>query len=414
MTFSLIRLLSLCLVALGLFGCLAKSIAEDWTRWRGPDLNGISSEAGWLAKWPDDGPKRLWKAKVGTGFSSVSIANGRVYTIGNAGRRRDAEKDTVFCFDAVTGKQIWSHAYEAKLDPKYYAGGPSSTPTLDGNRVYTLSKRGLLICLGAADGHVIWQKNIATETNAKRPTWGFAGSPLVIDDTLFVNVGAHGTALDKKTGRILWSTGRESSSYSSFVHNVRGGRQELVMFAHNAVVAVDPKTGSMIWSYPWETKHDTNSADPILIGDTVFISSGYDRGCALLKIDGNKVTKLWENKNMRNHFNPCMLIDGHVYGFDGNTGRATLKCIKLATGKVQWEEDSFGGFGAIQAIGKKLLIISNQGELIVAEANANEFTEISRAQVTGPKCWTTPVLSNGRIYCRNSRGDLTCLDVSGK
>ena len=414
MTFSLFRLLSLGLVALGLFCSLAKPTAGDWSRWRGPDLNGISAETGWLAKWPDDGPKRLWKAKVGTGFSSVSVANGKVYTLGNSGRGKGEEKDTVFCFDAATGKAIWSHAYDAKLDPKYYAGGPSGTPTVDGNRVYTLSKRGQLICFGAADGHVVWQKNVATETKAKRPTWGFAGSPLVIGDTLLVNVGAHGTALDKKSGKILWSTGRDSASYSSIVPYVRDGRQELVMFAQNELVAVDPKTGSTLWSYPWETKHDTNAADPILIGDKVFISSGYDRGCALLQVDGNKVRKLWENKNMRNHFNPCVLIDGHVYGFDGNTGRATLKCIKLANGKVQWEEDSFGGFGAIQAIGKKLLIISNQGELIVAGANAGEFTEISRAQVTGPKCWTTPVLANGRIYCRNSRGDLTCLDVSGK
>ena len=414
MTFSLIRLLSLSLVALGLFASLAKPAAGDWTRWRGPDLNGISSETGWLAKWPDDGPKRLWKAKVGTGFSSVSVANGKVYTLGNSGRGKGEEKDTVFCFDAATGKAIWSHAYEAKLDPKYYAGGPSSTPTVDGDHVFTLGKRGQLICFGAADGHVVWQKNIATETKGKRPTWGFAGSPLVIGDTVFVNVGAHGTALDKKTGKILWSTGRDSASYSSIVPHVRNGRQELVMFAYNAVIAVDPETGSTLWSYPWETKHDSNAADPILIGDKVFISSGYDRGCALLQVDGNKVRKLWENKNMRNHFNPCVLIDGHVYGFDGNTGRATLKCIELATGKVQWEEKSFGGFGALQAVGEKLLIISNQGELVVAEANADEFTEISRAQVTGPKCWTTPVLSNGRIYCRNSRGDLTCLDVSSK
>ena len=414
MTFSFIRLLSLGIVALGLFAGLAKPAAEDWTRWRGPDLNGISSETDWLAKWPDDGPKRLWKAKVGTGFSSLSVANGKVYTLGNSGRGKGEEKDTVFCFDAATGKAIWSHAYEAKLDPKYYDGGPSGTPTVDGDRVFTLGKRGQLICFGAADGHVVWQKNVATEIKGKRPTWGFAGSPLVIGGTVFVNVGGHGTALDKKTGKILWSTGRDAASYSSIVPHIRDGRQELVMFAYKAVVAVDPKTGSKLWSYPWETKHNTNAADPILIGDKVFISSGYDRGCALLQINGDKVAKLWENKNMRNHFNPCVLIDGYLYGFDGNTGRASLKCIELATGKVQWEEKSFGGFGALQAIGKKLLIISNQGELIVAEANADEFTETSRAQVTGPKCWTTPVLANGRIYCRNSRGDLTCLDVSSK
>jgi len=414
MAFSLMRFSLPGLVALGLFSNLAKPAASDWARWRGPDLNGISSETGWQAKWPDDGPKRLWKARVGTGFSSVSVANGKVYTLGNSGRGRGDEKDTVFCFDAATGKQIWSHAYEARLDPKYYAGGPSGTPTVDGDRVYTLGKRGQLLCLGATDGRVVWQKNVATETKAKSPTWGFAGSPLVIDNTLFVNVGARGTALDKKTGKILWSTGRESSSYSSFVPNVRDGRRELVMFAQKAVVGVDPKTGSVLWSYPWKTRHDSNAADPILIGDKVFISSGYDRGCALLKIDGNKVAKLWENKNMRNHFNPCVLIDGHVYGFDGNTGRASFKCLELATGRERWEEDSFSGFGAVQAIGKKLLIISNQGELIIAEANADAYTEISRAQVTGPKCWTTPVLANGRIYCRNSRGDLTCLDVSEK
>ena len=153
-------------VSLGLFGSLAKPCALDWVRWRGPDLNGISRETGWLTKWPDDGPKRLWKAKVGTGFSSLAVANGNVYTLGNSGRGRGEEKDTIFCFDAATGKVIWSHAYEAKLDPKYYDGGPSGTPTVDGDRVYTLSKHGMLICLDTADGHVVWQKNVASEKKA--------------------------------------------------------------------------------------------------------------------------------------------------------------------------------------------------------------------------------------------------------
>ena len=137
---------------------------------------------------------------------------------------------------------------------------------------------------------------------------------------------------------------------------------------------VNPKDGKKLWGYPWKTKYGVNSADPILLGDKVFISSGYDRGCALLKVDGTKVTKIWENKNMCNHFNACVLIDGYLYGFSGNTGRGTLRCLEMATGEMKWEEKSFGGFGALQAIGKNLLIISNQGELVVADSNPETFT----------------------------------------
>lgn len=401
-------------IFLGLVGTVVSVDAGDWYRWRGPNVNGISEEAGWNAKWSDDGPKRLWKAKVGTGFSSVTIADGRAYSMGNSGRGRGAEKDTIFCFNALTGKTLWSHSYESKLDPKYYDGGTSATPTIDGNFVYTLSKDGLLFCFEASSGKVVWEKNVGKAIKAKRPMWGYASSPLVIDNALLVNVGTYGTCLDKKTGEIIWETGRAASGYSSFVPYTRGDQDELVLFAAEEVVGINPKDGKKLWGYPWKTKYGVNSADPILLDDMVFISSGYDRGCALLKVNGAKVTKIWENKNMCNHFNACVLIDGHLYGFSGNTGRGVLRCLEMATGKIKWEEKSFGGFGALQAIGKKLLIISNQGELVVADSNPGSFTEISRAQVTGPKCWTTPVLSNGRVYCRNSRGDLVCLDLSTK
>ena len=408
------RIISIGIIALGLTFLADMATAGDWHRWRGPNGNGISDETGWLAKWSDDGPKRLWKAKVGTGFSSITVSDGRAYTMGNSGRGRGKEQDTVFCFDAATGKELWSHSYGAKLDPKYYDGGTSATPTIDGDRVYTLSKDGLLICFEAADGKVKWQKDVAKAVKAKRPTWGYASSPVIINDALLVNVGTYGTCLDKNTGDIIWQTGGGASGYSSMVPYVRDGQREVVLFAAEEVVALDPKTGKKRWGYPWETKYGVNSADPIMLGDMVFISSGYDRGCALLKVAGGKATKIWENKNMCNHFNACVLIDGHLYGFSGNTGRGTLRCLEMATGKMKWEEKSFGGFGALQAIGQKLLIISNQGELVVADTNPDEFTEISRAQVTGPKCWTTPVLSNGRVYCRNSRGDLICLDLSAK
>ncbi len=404
-------LLSGICISLFLIGTVVSADAADWYRWRGPDVNGISNETNWNAKWSDDGPKRLWKAKIGTGFSSITVAAGRAYSMGNSGRGRGIEKDTIFCFDALTGKNLWSYSYESKLDPKYYDGGTSATPTIDGNHVFTLSKDGLLICFEASNGKVVWQKSVGKAIKSKRPMWGYASSPLVIDKSLFVNVGTYGTCLDKKTGEVIWETGKEASGYSSFVPYVRGGQDELVLFAAEEVVGINPKDGKKQWGYPWKTKYGVNSADPILLGDKVFISSGYDRGCALLKVDGAKITKIWENKNMCNHFNACVLIDGYLYGFSGNTGRGTLRCLEMATGKMKWEEKSFGGFGALQAIGKKLLIISNQGELVVADSNPENFTEIARAQVTGPKCWTTPVLSNGRVYCRNSRGDLICLDL---
>ncbi len=401
-------------ISLFLISTVVSANAADWFRWRGPNVNGISNETDWDAKWSDDGPKRLWKAKIGTGFSSITVAAGRAYSMGNSGRGRGTEKDTIFCFDALTGKNLWSYSYDSKLDPKYYDGGTSATPTIDSNHVYTLSKDGLLICFGASNGKVVWQKNVGQAIKSKRPMWGYASSPLIIDNFLYINVGTHGTCLDKNTGEVIWKTGTAASGYSSFVPYIRGGQDELVLFAADEVVGVNPKDGKKQWGYPWKTKYGVNSADPILIGDKVFISSGYDRGCALLKVDGDKVTKIWENKNMCNHFNACVLIDGHLYGFSGNTGRGVLRCLEMATGKIKWEEKSFGGFGALQAIGKKLLIISNQGELVVADASHETFNEISRAQVTGPKCWTTPVFSNGRVYCRNSRGDLVCLDLGAK
>jgi outer membrane protein assembly factor BamB len=414
MQFMNLRFFSIGILTLVMLGFADIATAGDWYRWRGPNGNGISDETGWLAKWSDDGPKRLWKARVGTGFSSITISDGRAYTMGNSGRGRGKEKDTIFCFNANTGKTLWSHNYEAKLDPKYYDGGTSATPTIDGNHLYTLSKDGLLICFAAVDGKVKWQKDVAKSVKAKRPSWGFASSPVVYKDSLLVNVGTYGTCVDKNTGDIIWQTGSDASGYSSMVKYVREGQQEVVLFAGEEVVALDPKTGKKRWSYPWETKYGVNSADPILLGEMVFISSGYNRGCALLKVSSGKATKIWENKNMCNHFNACVLIEGHLYGFSGNTGRGTLRCLEMATGKMKWEEKSFGGFGALQAIGQKLLIISNQGELVLAETNPEEFTEISRAQVTGPKCWTTPVLSNGLVYCRNSRGDLVCLDLRAK
>lgn len=376
--------------------------ALDWYRWRGPDLDGISKETGWQTKWPAEGPKPLWKASVGTGFSSFSVANGRAYTMGNA----DAT-DTVFCFDAATGREIWKHSYPCPLDAKYYEGGTHGTPTVDGDRVYTLGKRGQLFCLDAAKGTVLWSKNLTEELGVKIPTWGFASSALVVGDLILLDVGSAGTALDKRTGKVVWTNGKDVAGYSTPQPFGAGGA--VAILAARELVAVQAKDGKELWRAPWKTDYDINPAQPIFDGGRVFLSSGYNHGCALLKIAGGQASTVWENKNMRNHFNSCILWQGFLYGFDEDQ----LRCLDFANGAAKWTEKSTGK-GALALADGKLIVMGEKGELMVAEASPDGFKPLSRAQALSGKCWTTPVLANGRVYCRNAKGDVVCLDVSGK
>ena len=378
--------------------------ALDWNHWRGPDFNGISKEKNWQAEWPPGGPKKLWKASVGMGFASFAVSNGRVYTTGNADN-----KDTLFCFDANSGQEIWKHSHSAPLDAKYYEGGTSATPSVYGDRVFTLSKRGDVVCLDVASGNAIWSKNLAKELGAEIPTWGLAGSPIVEGDLLILNVGTAGAALDKKSGKVIWSSGKQVAGYSTPVLLGSGDDRAVLLCIKQDVAAIRVKDGKEIWRYPWKSAHDVNAADPIIVGDKIFVSAGYNHGAALLKISGKKPELVWENKNMRNHFNSSVLCNGYAYGPD----ETALVCVDLKTGEKKWSEKSFGK-GSLMMANGKLIGMSDKGELMVIEPTPEKFKTISRAQVLGGKCWTTPVLSNGKIYCRNAKGDVVCLDVSEK
>jgi len=398
-------------------GSFSAATAADWYRWRGPDLNGISQERGWSSQWPAGGPKQVWKATVGIGFSSVTVSKGHVYTLGHANNM-----DTVFCFDERTGAPVWKFSYATKLDPKYYEGGPSATPTVDlatgnetdGERVYTFSKRGLLLCLDAAKGGVIWSNNVMESLKAEMPNWGFASSVLIEGDLCLVNAGSAGTAFDKKTGKIVWRSRTDGAGYSTPVPFDAGGERAVALCLKQDVAAARMKDGQELWRYPWKTDWNVNAADPIISGGRIFVSSGYDHGGVLLEVSGGQPKAVWENKNMRNMFNSCVLLNGFLYGFDGDAGKATttLKCLELTSGEVKWAEKT--GVGGLMAADGKLIVLTEKGELMVVEATPEKFKALSRAQVLGGKCWTTPVLANGRIFCRNAKGDLVCLDVSGK
>ena len=380
------------------------SSAADWPNFRGPDHNGISKETGWSSQWSAGSPKRLWEAKVGLGFATLSVSKGRIYTTGNA-----SDTDTVYCFDADTGKELWKHSYPAPRDAKNYEGGTSATPTVDGDRVYIISKRGSVHCLGAADGKVIWTKNLQEELGAKIPEWGFAGSFFIEGDLAILNIGTAGAALEKATGKVVWSSGTDVSGYSTPMPFDASGERAVILALKQDVAAVKIKDGKELWRFPWKTQYDVNAATPFLSESKVFISSGYNRGGGVFDISKNPPAKVWENKNMRNHMASSVLWKGHLYGIDENQ----LRCISFDTGEVKWT-DKVSGKGALMMADGKLIVLSERGELLVAEASPTAFKPISRAQVVGGKCWAAPVLANGKIYCRTGPGDVVCVDVSGK
>ena len=396
-----------CIVRWSIFIVLAAAIfggfaaAADWPHWRGPDYNGISKETGFDATVLGDKTKPAWKAEIGMGFSSVTVSDGRAYATGNVGKKTDV----VYCFDAATGKETWTYSYPEPLNPKYYEGGTSATPTVDGGKVYTISKLGKIFCLDAATGGVIWQKAARPEP----PTWGYAGSGVIQGDLVIFNVGSAGLALNKNDGSVVWESGDGPAGYASAVPFVRGGVKCIALFGEKHVFGLEAATGKELWRSPWETKYEVNASDPIISGDYVFVSSGYDRGCGLVKLEGNTPKPLWENKKMRSQLSGPVLIDGYLYGIDENQ----LVCMDFMTGETKWTERDIGK-GSLMVADGKLIVLSDKGTLYFAEPSPQGFKPISSAQILKGKCWTMPVLANGRIYTRNVEGGLVCIDVGKK
>ena len=379
---------------------LSAAFATDWPGWRGLDHNGISRETGWFDAWQKSKPGILWKQSIGTGFASMAVAGPRVYATGFARNR-----DTLYCFDAVRGTEIWKYSYAAAKGAKYYEGGTHGTPTVDNGRVYTVSKWGLVFCLDAAKGNVIWQKDIAGAIGAKTPTWAFATSPLVRGDTIYLNIGTAGVALKKADGAIRWKSGSVHAGYATPVpYQDASGRLCLAIFGKDKLYGVDAAKGQRLWSFDWQTKYDANVADPIVTGQTLFISSGYNKGCALVNIAGGRPKAVWRNTKMRNHFNSCVLVNEHLYGFD----EKTFACLRLKDGSAAWTQRGLGT-GSLMAAGDKLIILSERGELVIAQADPAGFKPLMRMRILSGKCWTVPVLANRRIYARNAAGDLVCV-----
>lgn len=385
--------------------------SKDWPQYRGVNRDGISTETGLIQTWPAEGPKLLWKAPIGDGYSGIAVSNGRLYTMFSQG-----DDELVACFDAASGKEIWRY----KLDSNYIndqGNGPRGTPTVDGDIVYVLGAQAMLAALSAADGTKVWDHNLQKELGAKVPIWGVSSSPLVENDTLLVPVGGSENnavvCFNKKTGAIIWKSQTDEPGYSSPIAVTIGGIRQIIAFSGTALFSFSPADGKMYWRYPWKTDWFVNAATPILVGnDRIFISTSYDRGAAMLKVTSSGgrvgVEEVWLSKDMKNHFNSSVLHNGHLYGFDN----AVLKCIEASTGEEKWQKGGYGKGSLILANGN-LIVLGERGQLLIVEASPQEYREKAFVQILKGKCWTEPSLAGGKLYLRNQK-EMLCLDFSAK
>ncbi|MHC4544535.1 MAG: outer membrane protein assembly factor BamB family protein [Planctomycetota bacterium] len=400
---TLVFALAVCTICTGLYNTAE---AADWPNWRGPNHNGVSNETGWLTTWPEAGPKVLWKKSIGTGYASMAVSKGRVYAMGNI-----KDNDILYCLNADTGKEIWKKSYPCPIFKKQHKGGPSATPTVDGDSVYIFSKNGDAIRFKTATGDVVWHKKLNKDLGFKHPNWYFASSPLVIDNMVILNAGSYGVALNKADGSIIWQNGKGAAGYSTAVPFTTDGKKCIALFTAREMVALVLETGKILWKIPWKTDWDVNAADAIIEGNKIFLSSGYNKGCAVYTFGSSDFKEEWKNKKIRNHFNSSVLWKGYIYGVDDGS---SISCLDFKTGQVKWAKKGFGK-GSLMLADGKLIILSDKGKLAIAEASPTEFKQLSEAQILKDQCWTVPVLANGRIYARNNpNSQLVCVDVSGK
>jgi len=394
------------LVAATLAAAAVAAADGDWPRFRGPTGDGISSETGLVKQWPEGGPRELWRTELGGGYSAISVAAGRLYTMFSSG-----PDEFAVALDAATGHELWRVRTDSKFKDMF-GDGPRSTPTVDGGIVYVLSAKGKLYALKAGDGQQVWMRDLREDFDAKPPRWGFSSSPFVEGSLLLLDVGGtQGSsivAFDKQDGREVWRSEDDKAGYSTPIAATVGDERHVVFVTGTTVASVAPLDGSLRWKHPWKTSYDVNASAPVFIPpDKVFISSGYDVGSAVFRIGASVVEELWRSREMKNKFSSSVFHDGQLYGFD----EKIFKCVDAATGEMQWQARGLGHGSLIYADGH-LVVMGDKGALALVVATPEEYREKSRVDVFQGKTWTMPTLSGGKLYLRDEK-ELVSLDVSG-
>ena len=405
----------------GFAAFLPLAAVADWPQYRGVAGDGKSAETRSDQPWADKKPEVLWKIEAPLGFSSFSIADGRACTlISREGR------EICLAVDAQTGEELWSvplgeseygHDGGNAGAPGNRGGdGPRSTPTMDGRHVFVYDSHLVLSCLEAADGQLVWRRDVSRDLDGRNLKWLNATSPVLDGDTIYVGGGGRGRsflAFQKETGDLLWQSGDELLTHATPRVATIDGQKQVVYFMQSGLVSVDAATGSEIWraKFPFSV---STAASPVISDNLVYCSAGYGVGAGLFRVAaGAEPEEVWFKPNeLMNHWSTPLVHDGHLYGiFEFKKyGRAPLQCVDLKSGEIVWKQEGFGPGNCI-LVGDKLIVLSDTGELVVVKATPDSYQELARAAVLSGKCWSTPAYSDGRVYVRSTE-EGACVELS--
>ncbi len=410
----LYRILFLALISAGIFGLTANranaTCALDWPQYRGPAADGIAAAVDGAID-PAGEFEVHWKVPTALGFSSFSIANGRVFTL-----IAEQDAEVLLALDETSGAEIW----RAQLGSNKYRGGggagapnnrggdgPRTTPTVDGDRVYVYDAAMNLVCFDATDGSEVWRHSIITEFSGRKIAWENATAPITNDRLLFVSGGGAGQSLlafDKTTGKIAWKTGDEKMTHATPVLRTINDNPQVIFFMQSGLISVRPDDGKELWRTPFPFRV-SSAASPVVENDLVYCSAGYGMGAGLFRVNDTATPeKIWTKPNrLMNHWSTPVVVDGHLYGIYKvkKYGKAPLQCVELKTGEIKWSQNNFGPGNCI-LVGDKLAVLSDAGALVVVKASPDQYTELARQKVLKGKCWSTPAFSDGKIYIRST------------
>ena len=392
---------------------------RGWPHLRGPHYNSVSDESGLLDSWPAEGPPVLWIKKLGQGYSGFTIVDGRAYT-----QTQTLTGQYVVCLNADTGDSIWEHRYGLQYEPLSVYPGPRSTPTFDSNRLYFAAPSGLVGCLDARDGDLIWSLNVKEKFHGRGTDFGYSSSPLIEDGLVILPVGGKGAsvvALNWENGSTVWQSGDSPSSYCSAIPITFQSQRHVVAFLQNSLAAFELSKGRLLWEENYSQGYDEHSAMPLYHEPYLMVACPFRGGAHMYRIESKPIEgdsrtdakvvirSVWQNRKFSNDVASSVFADGFIYGFDirdqqskaHRPSRGEFRCLELETGEIRWSSDQTGHANVIAADGK-LILFNDKGEIILLRRNPDRYEELARAQVFGGEiCWTAPSLYQGRLFVRS-------------